>query len=157
MKKLPLSRQTFSKLIEQDLLYIDKTKWVWKLVQEENFYFLSRPRRFGKSLLLSTFRSFFEGREDLFKDLYIYDKVTEWKQYPIIYIDYSSISYRDGLEIFHISLLSYLQSIARDYDLEIKEKVPADFLREMIKQLNKKHGSVAVSYTHLTLPTILRV
>lgn len=154
MKELPLSRQTFSEFIEDDLLYIDKTKWVWKLVKEGKYYFLSRPRRFGKSLLLSTLRSFFEGREDLFKGLYIHDKITTWNKHPVIYIDYSIISYRDGLETFHISLLSYLKSVARSFDITLSETVPSDFLRELIIELNKEHGAVVVLIDEYDKPLV---
>lgn len=84
MKELPIGRQTFSEFIEQDLLYVDKTHYVWELVRQGKFYFLSRPPRFGKSLLLSTLKSFFEGREELFQGLYLHDKVKEWKKHPIV-------------------------------------------------------------------------
>jgi len=154
MKELPLSRQTFSEFIEQDLLYIDKTEWVWKMVREGKYYFLSRPRRFGKSLFLSTLASFFEGREDLFRGLYIHDKVTEWKQYPIIHIDYSCINYRDGLDTFYVSLLHYLRSIAKDYELDIKATLVIDFLRELIKKINNKHGSVVVLIDEYDKPLV---
>ena len=154
MKELPLSRQTFSEFIEQDLLYIDKTEWVWKMVREGKYYFLSRPRRFGKSLLLSTLRSFFEGREDLFRGLYIHDKITEWKQHPVIHIDYSSISYRDSVATFHLSLLSYLKSIARQFEVDIQETVPSDFLRELIISLNKEYGKVVVLVDEYDKPLV---
>lgn len=73
MKQLPIGIQTFEEIRKKDLLYVDKTKFVLDLVQNGKYYFLSRPRRFGKSLLLSTLQAFFEGRADLFKGLYLYD------------------------------------------------------------------------------------
>ena len=69
MKKLPIGIQTFSKLIEQDLLYIDKTEQIYNLIQAHSYYFLSRPRRFGKSLLISTLKELFLGNKKLFKNL----------------------------------------------------------------------------------------
>ena len=71
MKKLPIGIQTFEKLINDDCLYIDKTKLIYQLIQSGSVYFLSRPRRFGKSLLLSTLEAIFKGKRELFKGLWI--------------------------------------------------------------------------------------
>ena len=75
MKPLPIGIQTFSELIEGNYLYIDKTKYIYDLVNTGKFYFLARPRRFGKSLLLTTLKALFLGKKELFKGLYIYDKI----------------------------------------------------------------------------------
>ncbi len=83
MKDLSLPLNDFANIIEGNRIYVDKTKYLLPLIQKQGFYFLSRPRRFGKSLLLSTFKYIFQGRKDLFKDLYIEDKI-EWETYPII-------------------------------------------------------------------------
>lgn len=69
--KYPIGIQHFPKLIENGYVYVDKTRYIRKLVDEGEYYFLSRPRRFGKSLFISTLQAFFEGRRDLFKGLYI--------------------------------------------------------------------------------------
>ena len=74
MKKLPISIQTFENIIEGEMVYVDKTEYIHSLINEGKYYFLARPRRFGKSLLLTTLKSFFEGKKELFKGLYIYDK-----------------------------------------------------------------------------------
>jgi predicted AAA+ superfamily ATPase len=71
MKELPLGRQDFSEIIEEGLLYVDKTKQIYNLIDLGKLYFLSRPRRFGKSLLISTLRELFQGNKALFKDLWI--------------------------------------------------------------------------------------
>ena len=71
LKRLPVGIQTFEKIIDGDYLYIDKTKYMWDMVHLSNYVFLSRPRRFGKSLLVSTLQSYFEGRKELFKGLAI--------------------------------------------------------------------------------------
>lgn len=84
MKKLPISIQTFEEIISKDMVYLDKTDYIWTLTQNGKFYFLSRPRRFGKSLLLSTLKSYFEGKANLFEGLDIFDKEKEWKEHPII-------------------------------------------------------------------------
>ena len=74
---------------------MDKTDFVWKLVNEGSYYFLSRPRRFGKSLLLSTLEAYFQGKRELFEDLAIAGKEKEWKQYPILHLDLNSRDYKD--------------------------------------------------------------
>ena len=89
MKKLPIGIQTFSEIITKDYLYIDKTKEAYDLIESgTKFYFLSRPRRFGKSLFLSTLQSIFEGKKELFGDLYIYDKWDWDTSFPVIKIDF---------------------------------------------------------------------
>ena len=104
MKKLPISIQTFEHIIEDDMLYVDKTAYVYQMVNEGKFYFLSRPRRFGKSLLLTTFKAYFEGKKELFKGLYIYDKTKDWATYPIIHIDYSLVAYKDFFGLSDVAL-----------------------------------------------------
>ena len=74
MKKLPIGTQSFSILRNSDYLYVDKTEYIYKMIEDGRTYFLSRPRRFGKSLLLSTIKEVFEGNKKLFEGLYIYDK-----------------------------------------------------------------------------------
>lgn len=89
MKKLPIGIQTFSELRTKDYLYIDKTKEAYELIESgAKYYFLSRPRRFGKSLFLSTLHSIFEGKKELFEELYIYDKYDWNEKYPVIKIDF---------------------------------------------------------------------
>jgi len=73
MKKLPIGIQTFLEIVEEDYLYIDKTKLIYRLITSGKVYFLSRPRRFGKSLLLSTLEAIFKGKKEFFKGLWIYN------------------------------------------------------------------------------------
>ena len=75
MKKLPISIQTFENIIRGEMLYVDKTEFIYNLTRKGKYYFFARPRRFGKSLLLTTLKSFFLGKKELFKDLYIYDSL----------------------------------------------------------------------------------
>ncbi len=154
MKELPIGRQTFSEFIEQDLLYVDKTRYVWDLVRQGKFYFLSRPRRFGKSLLLTTLKSFFEGREDLFRGLFIHDKVKEWKKHPVVHIDYSLVEYKKSKEVFEDSLLSYLSSIARNFEIEIQQTVIQNFFRELIIELYNRNGEVVVLIDEYDKPLV---
>ena len=84
MKKLPIGISTFQKIRSDNYIYIDKTKEALDLINEGTYYFLSRPRRFGKSLFLDTLKNIFEGNKELFENLYIYDKY-DFKSYPLIY------------------------------------------------------------------------
>jgi hypothetical protein len=87
LKKLPIGIQTFEKIIGGDYLYIDKTSLALSLIESYQYVFLSRPRRFGKSLFLDTLQEIFEGNNELFKDLYIYDKY-DFDSYPVIKISW---------------------------------------------------------------------
>ena len=88
LKKLPIGIQTFSRIIEENYFYIDKTDEALKVVNDTVYLFLSRPRRFGKSLFLDTLRCVYEGRKELFEGLYIYDKYDFSKKHPVIKIDF---------------------------------------------------------------------
>ncbi|MCB4205195.1 ATP-binding protein [Deferribacterales bacterium Es71-Z0220] len=89
LKKLPIGIQTFSEIIEGNYIYIDKTEEAYKLIQEYKYIFLSRPRRFGKSLFLDTLKELFEGNKKLFEGLYIYDKWNFQEKYPVIKISWA--------------------------------------------------------------------
>ncbi|WP_239060739.1 AAA family ATPase, partial [Bacteroides sp. 519] len=87
VRNLPIGIQTFEKIRSGNFLYVDKTDLVWQVANNGTAYFLSRPRRFGKSLLISTLESYFLGRKDLFEGLALADLETEWKQYPVLHLD----------------------------------------------------------------------
>ena len=93
--KYPIGIQTFENIIEDGFVYVDKTDLVYSLANEGKVYFLSRPRRFGKSLLISTLKSYFEGRKELFKGLKIEALEKDWNVYPVIRIDFSVGNYLD--------------------------------------------------------------
>ena len=98
MQELPIGVQEFSKLRSKEYLYVDKTEQIAKLLSGSGYYFLSRPRRFGKSLLISTLKELFLGNRELFKGLYIEDKI-EWETFPVIHLDFAKSSYKTlGLE-----------------------------------------------------------
>ena len=139
MKKLPISIQTFEKIREADLIYVDKTNFIYNLVSQGTYYFLARPRRFGKSLLLTTLKSFFEGKKELFKGLYIYDKEKDWTVYPVIHIDYSKVEYRDTKEIFTSSMVFHLQTIANEYQVTLVERDIATAFNELVIKLHQKY------------------
>lgn len=107
-RNFAVGMQSFDWIRERKAPYIDKTNYVWQMVSSNAiYYFLSRPRRFGKSLLVDTLRCYFEGRKELFEGLYIYDKETEWKKYPVIHLNLSSGKYYEK-ERFHGTLDSIL-------------------------------------------------
>lgn len=93
--KYPIGIQTFQNIIEGDYIYVDKTDLVYKLVSEGVYYFLSRPRRFGKSLLTTTFEAYFQGKRELFRGLAIDSLEKDWTEYPVFHIDFSAADYTD--------------------------------------------------------------
>ena len=95
LKRLPVGIQTFEKIIEDDCLYVDKTEYIWKMTHLSSHVFLNRPRRFGKSLLISTLKAYFEGRRELFKGLYIDSVEKEWTAYPVLRISMASGKHMD--------------------------------------------------------------
>ena len=87
--KYPIGIQSFDRIIEDGYVYIDKTDMVYSLAQEGSIYFLSRPRRFGKSLLVSTLKNYFLGRKELFRGLKIDSLEKYWKVYPVFHMDFN--------------------------------------------------------------------
>ena len=100
MMKYPIGIQSFAQLREDGFVYVDKTALIHRLVTEGKIYFLSRPRRFGKSLLMSTLKAYFQGRKDLFQGLALEGLETEWAEYPVFHVDFngSVFTEKDALE-----------------------------------------------------------
>ena len=103
LKRFPIGVQDFAVIREDDKYYVDKTDLIYKLVKADRYFFLSRPRRFGKSLLVSTLQYYFEGRKDLFTGLAIEKLETEWKKYPVFKLSFAGNKF-DTLESLQISL-----------------------------------------------------
>ncbi len=82
----PIGIQDFEKLRKGNYVYVDKTDLIYKMVKEGSYYFLSRPRRFGKSLLISTLEVYFRGRKEFFEGLRIMELETEWAEYPVLHL-----------------------------------------------------------------------
>lgn len=140
-RKYPIGKQDFPKLRNEGFVYVDKTKYALELAYLGGSYFLSKPRRFGKSLFLSTLESIFLGKKELFEDLYIYDK-WQFEEYPIIRLDYTKIGYRDlGLKE---ALRRELLSIYDYYGIETKETVISQLLKNLIETLSKKYNKGVV-------------
>ncbi|MDR1022181.1 MAG: AAA family ATPase, partial [Prevotellaceae bacterium] len=95
LRKMPVGIQDFEKLRENGFVYVDKTQHIYQLAQLGAPYFLGRPRRFGKSLFLSTLKAYFEGKRELFAGLKIAELEKEWAKYPVIYLDFNNSEYSD--------------------------------------------------------------
>jgi Holliday junction resolvase-like predicted endonuclease len=143
MKKLPIGIQTFSKIIEEDYIYIDKTKEALELIENYTYAFLSRPRRFGKSLFLDTLHNIFESKKEYFKDLYIYNK-WDWKTtYPVIKISWAGdFTTEDKLAKRAKQILKDNQE-RLNVECEDDDYLP-NCLWELIKQTYKKYNQKVV-------------
>ncbi|GHV09896.1 ATPase AAA [Bacteroidia bacterium] len=142
MKKLPIGIQSFEKLRSEDFLYVDKTREILELTSS-NIIFLSRPRRFGKSLLISTLQELYKGNKSLFEGLYIYDKWDWTQQYPVIRIDWTQIRHGSKEEMEQ-SMLSFLKRYADLYDISLVSKYASDSFAELIESLHRKTGKKVV-------------
>ncbi|NUU97723.1 AAA family ATPase, partial [Marinitoga sp. 1138] len=142
MKKLPVGIADYKEIIEENYIYVDKTKYLYDLINSGKFYFMSRPRRFGKSLTVSTFYYLFKGEKELFKGTYIYDK-WDFKEYPIIKLDMSDntlTTYEEFIE----SLNKMIEDIYEDYEIpKIENNLPTKF-GNLIRALNKKYEEKVV-------------
>ena len=127
-RRYPVGIQTFERLRKEGYIYIDKTDLVWKMTKESPYVFLSRPRRFGKSLLSSTLHSYFDGRRDLFEGLKIMDLETEWEQYPVIHVDVSVTKGRETAVELKRALLLLLDPYVGIYGSNEKEQNPGEIL-----------------------------
>ena len=102
MKKYPIGIQDFEKLRRQGYCYVDKTAMIYDLASRGNYYFLSRPRRFGKSLLISTLEAYFRGKKNLFEGLEIESLEKEWKEYPVLHLDLNTKKYDEPSSLIDI-------------------------------------------------------
>ncbi|MBQ8754660.1 MAG: AAA family ATPase, partial [Lentisphaeria bacterium] len=120
MKDITSSVYSFEKLRQEGYLYVDKTEYIWNLINPAGgSYFLSRPRRFGKSLTVSTLKAIFEGKKELFKDLAIYDKPYDWKTYPVIHLDLANCDIKTADELVEY-LIGQLTNIADSFHLQLR-------------------------------------
>ena len=115
--KYPVGIQTFDKIIAGGYVYVDKTDLIYSLVSEGKIYFLSRPRRFGKSLLISTLENYFLGKKELFKGLAIEKLETEWKEYPVFHLDFNSDDFKEK-DALSSSLDFFVSEGERKYGVE---------------------------------------
>lgn len=142
MKRITSSVYTFENIIRDHFLYVDKTEYIWKLiVPPQEMYFLSRPRRFGKSLLVSTLKAIFEGRRELFDGLAISKKEYDWKPYPVIHFDMGNCSAKTpkALEGF---IEDRLCDIAAEHGVTLRGQSNATRFESLISALGKQEKVV---------------
>ena len=139
LRKLPIGIQTFEDIRRDDYLYVDKTAFVWRIANTGKPYVLSRPRRFGKSLLLSTFESYFKGKKELFEGLAIEQIETEWKQYPVLHLDLNAKKYETTDDLIAI-LNQHLANWECLYGNEKKYRSPEERFGYVISRASEQTG-----------------
>jgi len=144
MKELPLGIQDFESLISNNFLYIDKTQYIYNLARIKRYYFLARPRRFGKSLLCSTLQALFEGKKELFKGLWIEKSPWEWKEYPVITLNFGTLAHSTPEQI-EVALKDRLALIAKKNNLQFdKTMLLFTSFRILLEELYKKAPVVII-------------
>lgn len=153
MQSLPIGIQTFRDIRNGNYLYVDKTRYIYEMVKDpKGVYFLARPRRFGKSLTLSTLKEIFEGNKEIFQGLWIYDAPYNWKKYPIIRLDFSAIKTFVREDLIK-GILSNLNFTAREYGIELQEENYDLRFRELIQKLSKL-GQIVILIDEYDKPII---
>ncbi|MDE6653930.1 MAG: ATP-binding protein, partial [Muribaculaceae bacterium] len=142
--RYPIGVQSFESLRQEGYIYVDKTSFISKLLKNK-YYFLSRPRRFGKSLLLSTLEAYFLGKKELFKGLEVSEYEEDWVEHPVVHVDFSSMRV-DTPDILTNHILHRLYNIADDYEIGLSERwTDLDMVfGDLITQLHKKTGRKVV-------------
>lgn len=149
---LPIGIQSFSELRTRNMLYVDKTPQIHRLISTGKYYFLSRPRRFGKSLTLSTLRAIYEGKRELFQGLWIENQWDWEKVHPVIHLSFSSIGYRTlGLEA---AIAAELHIISKTFGVELQEQAIDRQFDELIRKLAQRDGKVVVLIDEYDKPLI---
>ena len=145
--KYPIGIQDFKSIIEDGYIYVDKTALIYDMVQNGKIYFLSRPRRFGKSLLISTLEYYFSGKKELFKGLAIDRLETEWDTYPVFHIDFNSTVFQEGKALKE-KLEKYVTVWEEQYGMEHDFKLGAGdrfkFLLEHVHHTTGKRSVVLI-------------
>ncbi|MDR1597122.1 MAG: ATP-binding protein [Treponema sp.] len=148
-RKMPIGIQDFEDLRTNGYVYVDKTAYIYRLVTEGKPYFLGRPRRFGKSLLLSTLKAYFQGRKDLFEGqggqapLFIAEQEKDWIEYPVFHIDLNVASYTDPGSL-QIGLDANLRFIEEKWGRNPAETTPSTRFLGLIRRACEKTGRKVV-------------
>lgn len=141
--KYPIGIQSFDQIREDGYVYVDKTAQVYDLVTKGKIYFLSRPRRFGKSLLVSTLKAYFQGRKELFCGLAIDSLEKEWAQHPVFHIDFNGTNFTEGNALKQ-KLEGYVATWEREYGKDSISKSLGDRFAYVLKRAHKQYGCRAV-------------
>ena len=157
MKDLTSSVYSFESLIQGGFLYVDKTEYIWRLIRPaKEMYFLSRPRRFGKSLTISTLKAVFEGKKELFKGLALYDKPYDWKAHPIIHLDMNGRDF-STLEKMEERFRQMLREQAAVNGVTLKAGASDTMFHELIKTLHDKGGDVVLLLDEYDKPILSNI
>ncbi|MDY5257586.1 MAG: AAA family ATPase [Prevotella sp.] len=155
MRKYPVGIQTFERIIKDGFIYVDKTDLVWELAHYATYIFMSRPRRFGKSLLTSTLESYFRGDKDLFRGLKIMQLEKEWTKYPVLHLDLSVAKGQDNAEGLRETLMWMMKPLTEVYGRENDETTPGKLLTGLIHRATEKTGKqVAVIIDEYDAPLL---
>lgn len=160
LQRLPVDLSVFKKLRTGNYLYVDKTYYAYKMLTQGNYYFLSRPRRFGKSLFVSTLKEILLGNKELFTQLWIAQSDYAWREHEVITLDFSTIGSTASVTSFSQGLCLHLRSIAQEHliALDTASQEPAQLLHQLVRLLTQKRGNpVAIlidEYDHPLLPTL---
>ena len=139
----PIGIQDFEELRKNGCVYVDKTDLIYRLVEEGKYYFLSRPRRFGKSLLISTLEVYFRGRKEFFEGLRIMELEKEWAEYPVLHLDLNTKKYEDKSSLDAI-LNMHLEIWESEYGDEKKDRSPEERFIYVIRSAFEKTGKQVV-------------
>jgi len=138
-RRLPIGIQTFRTLREQDCYYVDKTTYLERLINEGTHYFLSRPRRFGKSLFLDTLKEFFAGSEALFAGLHIHHR-HDWSQrHPVVRLSFGSGTFKEPASLPQ-DVMAQLDGLARDNAVTVRYDTAAARFRHLLQALHRQTG-----------------
>lgn len=143
LKKYPVGIQTFDKVIKGGYVYIDKTELIFNMVHTGEYYLLSRPRRFGKSLLISTLQAYFEGRKDLFRGLAIERLETDWEKYPVFRLDFSGNKYTEEGDLLHVANL-FLHNYEEIYGAKAEEQTFGSRFQGLLRRAMEQTGRQCV-------------
>jgi len=155
MRKYPIGIQTFSEIIRGGYIYVDKTDLIWQLANDAKFVFMSRPRRFGKSLLTSTLESYFRGEKELFKGLKIEALEKEWTEYPTIRLDLSMAKSQESAQALQARIMLMLEQYADIYGRKETEVTPGGLLTGLIRRAYEQTGKqVAVVIDEYDAPLL---
>ena len=140
----PVGIQTFSEILKNEYVYVDKTDLVWRLAHSSKYIFLSRPRRFGKSLLCSTLASYFRGEKELFEGKKIMEMEKDWESYPVIHLDLSTAKNQPSAERLESALVYNMEPYTDKLGRRDSEILPGQVLKGLIKRSYEKTGKQVV-------------
>ena len=143
-RRYPVGIQTFSRLRSEGYVYIDKTDLMWRMTRVSPFVFLSRPRRFGKSLLTTTLCSFFRGDRELFEGLKVMELEKDWKSYPVLHIDVSMAKAQENVEELRGALMLQLEPYISKYGSQPTETTPGKMFAGLIRRAYEQTGEQVV-------------